>query len=143
MKKPIALSTAALVLCLAAGGRLAGQSYRSFREDYDSIREQSKLRFGPVRIVPVFRLSDVGYDSNVYFREEGSTVVSDATATLSPEIRGYWLVGQFAHPVGDGESRISRLRPGEGPAGLLQQLLREPALARPAELLALGRCITS
>jgi len=93
MKKPIVCGAAALVLCLAAGARLDGQSYRSFREDYETIRNQSKLRLGPVRIVPVFRLSDVGYDSNVYFRDEHGGVVSDATATLSPEIRGYWLAG--------------------------------------------------
>jgi hypothetical protein len=93
MKRPIALGAAALILFLAAGARLAGQSYRSFREDYDTILEQYKLRFGPVRLVPVFRLSEAGYDSNVYFADEGNGVVSDATATLSPEIRGYWLAG--------------------------------------------------
>ena len=43
--------------------------------------------------MPVFRLSEAGYDSNVYFREDGGEVVRDATATLSPELRGYWLAG--------------------------------------------------
>lgn len=91
MKRTISL---AAVLCvLAAAAPLSGQSYRSFREEYDSIREQARLRVGPLRIVPVFRLSDAGYDSNVYFRAAGGDVVPDATATLSPELRGYWLAG--------------------------------------------------
>jgi hypothetical protein len=84
--------TAAL-LVLLAGVRLSGQSYRNFREECDGIRERAKLRLGPLRIFPEFRLSDVGYDSNVYFREEGSEVVPDFTANFSPEARVYWLVG--------------------------------------------------
>jgi hypothetical protein len=91
MKRTILCGLA--LLCLAAGVRLSGQSYRSFREDYDSARERARLRLGPLRLVPAFRLSDVGYDSNVYFREKGAEVVSDVTATLSPELRAYWLAG--------------------------------------------------
>ena len=91
MKRPLLLAAALVVLL--AGARLSGQSYRSFRDEYDAIR-QTKLRLGPLRLVPVIRITDVGYDSNVYFADEGSRVVSDATATLSPEIRGYWLVGR-------------------------------------------------
>ena len=84
--------TAAL-LVLLAGVRLSGQSYRNFRKEYDGIKERARLRLGPLRVIPVFRLSDVGYDSNVYFREEGGEVVPDFTATFSPEVRGYWLLG--------------------------------------------------
>ena len=84
---------AALLLFVLGGVRLSGQSYQNFREEYDGIRERARLRLGPLRVIPVFRLSDVGYDSNVYFREEGSEVVSDFTATFSPEARGYWLLG--------------------------------------------------
>jgi hypothetical protein len=94
MKKTISLVITVFVAL--AGVRLSGQSYRSFREEYDAIREQVRLRLGPLRLVPAFRLSEAGYDSNVYFREEGSAVVPDATATLSPELRGYWLVGSSA-----------------------------------------------
>lgn len=91
MKKPICL--AALLLVFVAGVRLSGQSYRNFREEYDDIRERARLRLGPLRVVPAFRLSEVGRDSNVYFRDEGSEPVPDFTATLSPEARGYWLLG--------------------------------------------------
>jgi len=93
MKRSLGLAAALLALVLAAGTPLAGQSYRSFREDYDSIQAQSRLRLGALRFVPVFRLSEAGYDSNVYFREDGSEVVSDFTATFSPELRAYWLSG--------------------------------------------------
>jgi hypothetical protein len=91
MKKTFRLAAALLVL--AAASSLSGQSYRSFREEYDAIRERARLRLGPLRLVPAFRLSDAGYDSNVYFRENGGGVVSDVTATLSPELRAYWLAG--------------------------------------------------
>ncbi|OGD19924.1 MAG: hypothetical protein A2Y70_03840 [Candidatus Aminicenantes bacterium RBG_13_64_14] len=84
---------AALLLFVLGGVRLSGQSYRNFREEYDGIKERARLRFGPLRVVPTFRLSEVGHDSNVYFREEGGEVVPDFTATFSPEARGYWLVG--------------------------------------------------
>ena len=91
MKRTISL--AATLCVLAATVPLSGQSHRSFREEYEAIRALTKVRLGPVRLVPVFRLSDAGYDSNVYFRGEGSEAVGDATATLSPELRGYWLIG--------------------------------------------------
>jgi hypothetical protein len=91
MKRPTVVA-AGLVLLLGASARLSGQSYRSFREEFDAIR-QTKLHIGPLRLVPVIRVTDVGYDSNVYFAREGSPIVADATATLSPEIRGYWLLG--------------------------------------------------
>lgn len=91
MKKAFYL--AALLLVCAAGVHLSGQSYRNFRDEYDDVRTRARLRLGPLRVVTAFRLSEVGRDSNVYFRAEGSEAVSDFTATLSPEVRGYWLFG--------------------------------------------------
>lgn len=84
---------AALLLFALCGVRLSGQSYRNFRDEYDGIKERARLRLGPLRLIPEFRLSEIGYDSNVYFREEAGEVVPDFTATFSPEVRGYWLVG--------------------------------------------------
>jgi hypothetical protein len=92
MRKTIPLAAALLVLAGAAG-RLAAQSHLGFREEYESLRARPALRLGPLRLAPVFRLTDVGYDSNVYYRADGTEVVSDLTATLSPEIRAYWLIG--------------------------------------------------
>ena len=47
--------------------------------------EMSKARFhlGPLRIIPVFQLSEAGYDNNVYGSAEGEDVVADWTATVS------------------------------------------------------------
>ncbi|MBP1660081.1 MAG: hypothetical protein H6P95_1273, partial [Candidatus Aminicenantes bacterium] len=52
MNRPARLAAAALAFVLAAGVRLAGQSYRSFSEEFESIQKQSRLRLGRVRIVP-------------------------------------------------------------------------------------------
>ena len=93
MKRTIASVAALCGLALAAAGPLAGQTYRSFREEYEAVRQQKGLRLGALKLAPRFRLTDVGYDSNVYFRPEGGRVVGDATATLSPELRGFWLGG--------------------------------------------------
>lgn len=91
-----AILPAALLLVLGAGLRLGAQSYRSFQDEFDAIREGVRLRLGPLRLVPRFRLTDVGYDSNVYYREQAEEVVHDVTATLSPELRIYWLLGHAA-----------------------------------------------
>ncbi len=92
MKRPIASAAALLVLLLAASVRLPGQSYQPFREEADMIRQQTKFRLGPLRIVPVIRLYDVGYDSNIYYANERQEALGDFTATLSPEIRAHWLM---------------------------------------------------
>jgi Putative beta-barrel porin 2 len=94
MKK--SLVVAAALVFAAAGVRLGAQSYQSFQDEYDAIREGVRLRLGPLRLMPRFRLTDVGYDSNVYFREQAGEVVHDATATLAPELHGYWLLGHAA-----------------------------------------------
>jgi hypothetical protein len=93
--KKTACWTAAL-LFLLAGARLSGQSYRNFMEEYAEIRNRTRFRLGPLRLFPEFRLSDVGYDSNVYFREDGGEAVPDFTATISPLIRGRVLLGRSA-----------------------------------------------
>jgi hypothetical protein len=93
MKRPTASAAAGLVLLLAAAVRLSGQAYRPFREEAEIIRQQAKWRLGPLRIVPVLRLYDVGYDSNVYYADERQEPLRDFTATIAPEIRAHWLVG--------------------------------------------------
>ncbi len=94
MKRPTAWAAAGLVLVLGAAVRLSGQSYRPFQEEYDSIRAQTKIRLGPLRLGPVVRVFDVGYDSNIYFSGDREEAVRDFTATLSPEIRAHWLAGR-------------------------------------------------
>jgi hypothetical protein len=93
MKRPTTSAAAGLVLLLAAAVRLSGQGYQPFREEAEMIRQEKKLRLGPLRIVPVIRLYDVGYDSNIYYANERQEPLGDFTATLSPEVRAHWLVG--------------------------------------------------
>lgn len=82
-----------MLLLLFAGGRLSGQSYRTFTDEWNGIREGAGFRLGPLKVVPAFRLYDVGRDSNVYYRAEGEGVVPDFTGMLSPEFKATWLVG--------------------------------------------------
>ena len=93
MKTPVAFAAAGLVLLFAGMVRLSGQSYVPFREEVEAIRQQTRFRLGPLRLVPLVRLSDVGYDTNVYYADERREAVADLTATISPELRGYWLGG--------------------------------------------------
>jgi hypothetical protein len=86
---------AALLALLAAALGLPGQTYRPIGEEMAAL-ENVRLRLGPLRLVPRFRLTEAGYDSNVYFRNEDGEVVADATATLSPELRAYWRLGRSA-----------------------------------------------
>jgi hypothetical protein len=90
MRRSTGLAAAGLALLFAQSAGLSGQSYQPFRDVYRTI-QQHKLHLGPVRLVPAFRLTDVGYDSNVYFADETSQPVGDFTATLSPELSAYWL----------------------------------------------------
>jgi hypothetical protein len=91
MKKNRAAAVVLLFLC--AAGRLAGQSYRTFQADLDEIRSATGFRLGPLKILPVFRLSDVGYDSNVYYRDREEAAVSDYTARTSLDVKAAWLLG--------------------------------------------------
>lgn len=94
MKRPrIGGAALSLLLLLLAGGRLSAQSHRNFLDEWNSIREGARLRLGPFRIDPALRIFDAGYDSNVTFRPDGEAAVPDYTAMLSPEIKGYWLIG--------------------------------------------------
>jgi len=92
MKRTIVVAALGLAL-LAGGARLFGQSYQPFRDEVEAIRQRTRFRLGPLRIVPAFRLLDVGYDTNVTYTDQRGQPVADFTATLSPEIRGYWLAG--------------------------------------------------
>jgi hypothetical protein len=92
VKRMITLAVTCLILLGAAAG-LHAQSYRTFQDEYTDVRDRNLMRFGPLRILPTFRLTEVGYDTNVYYRDQEASPVADYTATLSPEIKGFWLVG--------------------------------------------------
>lgn len=64
-----------------------GQSYLSFRNETDSIIEnKSRFRFGPFRLYPTIRLSDFGYDGNVFRQQDDLNPITDFTVTLSPNL---------------------------------------------------------
>lgn len=80
-------------LVAASSVRLSGQSYRSFRDEYEDARSRAGWRVGPLKLVPSLRIADVGYDSNILYRPREEGAVSDTVATISPEVKAYWLVG--------------------------------------------------
>lgn len=52
------------------------------------------LRWGPLRVRPALRLSNLGYDDNILFRTAAK--IGDYTATVSPEAEGLLLFGRRA-----------------------------------------------
>ena len=83
------------VLLAAAAGRLPGQSYQTFRDEFEAIRSKSGLQLGPLKVLTTLKIADFGYDSNILYRPREEGAVSDTVATLSPEIKTFWLVGNF------------------------------------------------
>ncbi|MCJ7680579.1 MAG: outer membrane beta-barrel protein, partial [Candidatus Aminicenantes bacterium] len=64
-----------------------GQGYLSFKNEIDNIIEnRSRIVFGPFRLYPFIRLTDFGYDGNVYRQQEDRDPITDFTVTLSPSL---------------------------------------------------------
>ncbi len=68
-----------------------GQGYRTFRRELEQINKKTRWRIGPFRIFPTINFRDIGYDGNVYYQREEDNPVSDYTATLSPQVKVYFL----------------------------------------------------
>ena len=90
--KELRLFVAAVLLAVSWAPAF-GQNYRSFRVERNDIVTRAKLRFGPLRFIPALQLRNIGYDNNVYYRQTDETPVGDYTGTVSPEIKGYLLLG--------------------------------------------------
>ncbi len=88
------LGCAGVVLMFFCWGSTFGQSYKNFDVELNEIRLGARLRFGPLLFFPEFRLTNVGYDDNVYFRTVGEKPVGDYIGTASPEVRSYLLLGR-------------------------------------------------
>jgi hypothetical protein len=84
----------AAVILAAVSGRLAGQTYRTFTDESEDIRSRHGLRVGPLKLLPAFSLSNVGYDSNIYYSDRNDQAVSDYTATLAPEVKACMFLGK-------------------------------------------------
>jgi hypothetical protein len=92
MKKLRFFVVAALLAVLWAPA--SGQNYRSFRDELNDVTTRAKLRVGPLRILPKLQLQNLGYDNTVYYRRRDENPVGDYTGTVSPELRGYLLLGR-------------------------------------------------
>lgn len=77
---------AAVLLLLCGAGVVFGQSYVAFQEEWRRIVEGLRFSLGPLKIDPAFSLRNLGYDSNVYFGNQG---VGDYTGTVSPSVTVY------------------------------------------------------
>ncbi len=88
------LSLAGVLLVLSCWGAAFGQGYRTFDDELNQIKATGRLRFGPFRFIPGFRLTNVGYDDNVYFRSAEDKPVGDYTGTASAEVKAYLLLGR-------------------------------------------------
>jgi hypothetical protein len=78
-----------------------GQTYKTFNDDVNYINTQTRWRLGPLRLYPMLQLSNIGYDSNVYYSPEGFASISDYTGTLSFRMDAYflfrnWLIFSFS-----------------------------------------------
>jgi len=83
------------VMLAGVSGRLAGQTYRTFTDESADLRSRHGLRVGPLKLLPTFSLSNVGYDSNVYYADRSEPAVSDYTATLAPQVKACLLLGDW------------------------------------------------
>ncbi len=74
------------LLTLLAVGSAFGQSYVAFGDEWRRIVETLRFSLGPIKIDPVFGLSNIGYDDNIYYENAG---VGDYTGTLSLDVKAY------------------------------------------------------
>ena len=73
------------------------QEYRSFRWERTNVENLTRFQVGPFRLYPTIRIREIGYDDNVYRQEESDEIISDFTATFSPEAEVFvlykdWLI---------------------------------------------------
>ena len=85
----------ALIVLFFLNNEVLTQSYQTFNSELQGIIKNTKFKFGPFRLFPSFRIRDVGYDDNVYYSREADEPISDYTATLSPEVKGYILFRNY------------------------------------------------
>lgn len=85
----------ALILCLGlASGTLSGQSYRTFADESRDIQARTGFMMGPIKIVPSLLAANIGYDSNVLYRDAEEGPVSDTVATFAPELQAFCPLGR-------------------------------------------------
>jgi hypothetical protein len=93
--KRTGLTTVLTIACIAAGTSAWAQNMEP--------PSNPPLQAGPFVLAPVVRLTNVGYDSNVFNRDEESSPQGDVMATFSPSVEG-WL--RLAHGRASGRSQF-------------------------------------
>jgi hypothetical protein len=93
--KRTGLTTLVITACFAAVTSASAQNMEP--------PNNPPLQAGPLVLAPVVRLTNVGYDSNVFNRDEDSNPQGDITTTLSPSVDG-WL--RLAHGRASGRSQF-------------------------------------
>lgn len=75
-----------------SAGNVHAQGYESFRKQFTLLEEETRFQVGPFRIFPIFSLTNIGYDNNVYRQNEALEPVSDYTFTTSLPIATHLLL---------------------------------------------------
>ena len=93
-------TTVVMIACIGLGGSAWAQNGEPPPMEAPS---NAPILAGPLVLAPVVRLSNVGYDSNVFNRDEDSGSQGDVMATFSPSVAG-WL--RLAHGRASGRSQF-------------------------------------
>lgn len=72
-----------------------GQVYQTFKSEIEEITKKARWRIGPFRIYPTIQFKDIGYDDNVYYQREEDGPKGDYRATISPEVKVYFLFRNY------------------------------------------------
>jgi hypothetical protein len=83
------------VACIAVGTSVGAQTIEP--------PNSAPVQAGPLLLAPVVRLTNVGYDSNVFNQDSSSNPQGDVTATFSPSVDG-WL--RLAHGRASGRTQF-------------------------------------
>ncbi|MFC2160556.1 hypothetical protein ACFLRX_02760 [Acidobacteriota bacterium] len=82
-----------IFLLIITGPSLFSQDYRSFSLHKANIVEKTTFRLGPIRMYPLIKFREIGYDSNIFRETQAQEPTKDFTMTFSPEIQFNMLIG--------------------------------------------------
>ncbi len=80
---------AGLVLCIAWWGFIASPAHAQSVSQTVSDPDQARLRVGSFSVSPSLRMTNVGWDSNVFNASDAAGAQGDTTAAVSPLIEGW------------------------------------------------------
>ena len=71
------------------------QSYMSFKYEREQIINTTRFQIGALRFFPTIQLRNIGREYNVYYVQEKENPLSDYTATLSFQLKTYFLFHDY------------------------------------------------